>query len=557
MISSSLRQNLGDVLLETGVVEAEDLQRALMEAQTTRQPLERVLERHGTDRGRIIRGLETYYRVPFVDLSQIPRHPELLLLLPESVIKQFQVLPLLRDGEQLRVAMACPHDVDVLDAISLMTGFKIQPLVATAEDLEKAISENFATGDSETIIGEIPLPPSDLPLSTGLPPSALVQFFLEEAVGQRASDIHLEPQEKGLLVRFRVDGMLRTVKVLPSDLSSAIVSRVKVLADLDIAEHRLPQDGSFRFSASGREIDVRLSVLPAKYGEKAVLRILDRTSFMMNPGQLGMSPSLQIQVEEICSSSSGVFLVVGPTGCGKTTTLYSLIGKLKSPHKNIITLEDPIEYELLAGSTREGGITQVQINPKIGLTFAEGLRASLRQDPEVILVGEIRDTETVEVVAQASLTGHLVLSTLHTNDAIQTILRLENMSVDSYLLSATLAGVLSQRLVRVLCPLCREPYGPPDGLARELNLPEGRTFFRNKGCRFCQFSGYRGRIAVFELLRIGEEIRDLISGRAGFEEISEAALRGGMQDLRGAAFELVLSGMTTVAEVFRVAPKHM
>ena len=382
-----------------------------------------------------------------------------------------------------------------------------------------------------------------------------VDRLFELALVQRASDIHLEPQVRGLFVRFRVDGMLRTIHEYPITAAPAIVSRIKIMASMDIAEKRLPQDGQIRTQIGKRDIELRISTLPGKYGEKVVIRVLDKTKTAINLGELDMNPLTQSRFEMAIDKPQGIILVTGPTGSGKTTTLYSALSRLRSPMLNIITLEDPIEYELLSGSGDESGVTQVQMNPKIGLTFATSLRASLRQDPDVIMLGEIRDKETAETAMRASMTGHLVFSTLHTNGAPDTISRLRDIGVDAYLVASTLNAVMAQRLMRLLCPECKEPYTLPARMMESLfaHRPKSQApaLCRPRGCEHCQETGYWGRQGIFELLLVSEEIKQLIMTGARTEEVCDLAKKQGMATLRQSGLELVYRGLTTVDEVFR------
>ncbi|OGR88980.1 MAG: hypothetical protein A2992_07085 [Elusimicrobia bacterium RIFCSPLOWO2_01_FULL_59_12] len=383
----------------------------------------------------------------------------------------------------------------------------------------------------------------------------VVDKLFEMALSRRASDIHLEPQEQGLFLRFRIDGGLQTIHQFPREACPAIVSRIKILAAMDIAEKRLPQDGQIRTKVRDRDIEMRISTLPGKYGEKVVIRLLDKSVAAMDLGQMGMAPKTQSQFEMIIDKPQGIILVTGPTGSGKTTTLYSVLTRLRSPLKNIITLEDPIEYELMSEADDEAGVTQVQLNPKIGLTFSAGLRASLRQDPDVIMVGEIRDKETAEVAMKAAMTGHLVLSTLHTNSAPETVGRLLDIGIDSYLIASTVISVMAQRLMRLLCETCKEAYQPPARMLQNLfpGLKTGTipTLYRPKGCARCQDAGYCGRQGIFELMPVTDELKRLIQAEASVEELKKLAQDQGMATLRQSGLDLVCRGFTTIEEVFR------
>jgi type II secretory ATPase GspE/PulE/Tfp pilus assembly ATPase PilB-like protein len=398
-------------------------------------------------------------------------------------------------------------------------------------------------------------PELDLPQDSENGVPRIVDALFTLALQHRASDIHLEPQVDELYVRLRVDGVLHTIHAFPRTISGALISRIKVMANLDIAEKRLPQDGQIVATVNKKELDLRVSTIPAKYGEKTVIRLLEKTAALVDLGRLGLDPALQSQLEMLIERPQGMFLVTGPTGSGKSTTLYAIIKKLKSPFKNIMTLEDPIEYELLTPGSKEAGITQVQIHPKIGLTFATGLRSCLRQDPDVIMVGEIRDQETAEVALKASMTGHLVLSTLHTNDAPSAISRLHDIGAEAYLIASTLMGVMAQRLVRLLCIHCRQPYEAPvrtmQGLFPQEKLQKPVTLYRPKGCSQCQQTGYWGRKGIYELIVVNDAYRALIQSNAGSEAMKKLARSEGVKSLRESGMDLVIQGLTTVEEIFR------
>jgi type II secretory ATPase GspE/PulE/Tfp pilus assembly ATPase PilB-like protein len=385
-------------------------------------------------------------------------------------------------------------------------------------------------------------------------PQILDKIF-ELSLKSRASDIHFEPQVDTFFVRFRIDGTLHTVQEFPRSVVGPLISRIKVLADLDIAEKRLPQDGQIVVTLQKKQLDLRVSTLPGKYGEKTVIRVLDKSKELIDLAALGIDPMMQSQFEMMVEKPQGMILVTGPTGSGKSTTLYSIIKRLKSPSKNIITLEDPVEYELLAAGSKQAGVTQVQIHSKIGLTFAAGLRACLRQDPDIIMVGEIRDQETAEVSLKAAMTGHMVLSTLHTNDAPSAIGRLRDIGAEPYLIASTVLGVMAQRLLRVLCTHCKEAYEPPQRSLQNLfptqTIPSTFKLYRPKGCTECQFTGYWGRKGIYELLVLNDALRELIGTNASGDAIKKLAISQGLKTLRESGLNLVFQGLTTVEEVFR------
>lgn len=383
--------------------------------------------------------------------------------------------------------------------------------------------------------------------------TAVVDRIFAISVAKGASDIHFEPQAKGFFVRLRIDGALRTLRELPVSLKPSVTARIKILASLDITEKRLPQDGGIRKKIRDREVDLRISTLPSRYGEKVVIRILDRSSASLNLSRIGLDPVTQSNLEMMVDKPQGILLVTGPTGSGKTTTLYSILNRMKSPMKNIITLENPVEYELLDPSVDETGVTQVQVNLKSGLTFARGLRAALRQDPDVLMVGEIRDKETAEIAMRSALTGHLVLSTLHTNSAPDTVGRLRDIGIEPFLIASTLNGVLAQRLVRTLCEDCRQTYRPPTRTLQSLlgSAPSEALLHRAVGCSNCDGTGYKGRYGIFELMVIDEEMRQLIRDDKNIDILKHELRRRGIKNLRDAGMSLVVEGRTTIEEIYR------
>jgi type IV pilus assembly protein PilB len=399
--------------------------------------------------------------------------------------------------------------------------------------------EHAEDSETEEQAAEEELEASDAPVIQ------LVNLIVHDAIRMRASDIHVEPYEKELRLRYRIDGVLHEMKAPPKKFQNAIISRIKIMSDLDIAERRLPQDGRFKITLNGRGIDFRVSSCPTVFGEKIVIRILDRGNLMLNLGDLGMDPEVLAGFEREIRAPWGMILVTGPTGSGKSTTLYSALNTINDPRKNIMTIEDPVEYQL-------HGINQVQVHPDIGLTFAEGLRSFLRQDPDIIMVGEIRDKETAEVAVKAALTGHLVLSTLHTNDAPSSINRLTNMGVEAFLVTASVNLIVAQRLVRRICENCKQSYEPPRELLNTLRLEEGTMFSRGTGCERCLNSGYRGRVALYELLHLSDNMRDKIIEGISSSQLKRIAIEEGMITLRRAGLQKVAQGVTTIDEVLGV-----
>lgn len=492
-------------------------------------------------------------------------HP-LIKEVPHSYAKANLLMPLRRENGHLVAAVADEKGLLALRELSRHFGLSPMPLNAAAGVVIDAINRFYGqvgsaedvmdiiTGeDLSAVATEFEKPKDILELTEDAPIIRLLNAILQQAVKERASDIHIEPYEKELDVRMRVDGILHRVLTPPKIIQDALISRVKIMANLDIAEKRLPQDGRIRLLIGGRDIDIRVSIVPTSFGERAVLRLLDRKQGLIGLWEVGLDETDAKRLEELLKRTNGIILVTGPTGSGKSTTLYAALNRVHTEEKNIITVEDPVEYQLK-------GIGQIHVNPKIGLTFASGLRSILRQDPDVIMVGEIRDVETAEIAIQASLTGHLVLSTLHTNDAPSAIVRLIDMGVEPFLVASSLMAAVAQRLVRVICPHCKGPY-TPSGVERSYfeNIPPGDNFnlYRGRGCDKCQGKGYLGRTAIFETLIITDPIRQMISDKINAQSIKNAAVLGGMRTLRNDGFEKVLKGITTVEEVLRVTQKDL
>ena len=488
---------------------------------------------------------------------------ELLRQVPINFCKRNELIPLKKDGEAVQVAVSDALNVSALDDLQLLLKQPVRPILARsstildainrAYDLISETAEQMVEGLSEDQIDlvatEFEEPKDLLDAADEAPIIRLVNSILYQAVKQRASDIHIEPFERQLVVRFRIDGVLYDMVRPPKRFQSSVVSRVKIMAGLNIAEKRLPQDGRIRIKIAGKDIDIRVSVVPTAHGERIVMRLLDRTQVLLKLDEIGMTGDKLEKMRKLIRMPYGILLETGPTGSGKTTTLYAALSEINTPDKNIITVEDPIEYQLQ-------GIGQIQVNPKIDLTFARGLRSILRQDPDVIMVGEIRDLETAEIAIQASLTGHLVFSTLHTNDAPTAITRLIDMGIEPFLVSSSLIGALAQRLVRVLCPSCKEPYVPTDEALRELRLERSRIpngiLYRPRGCQKCAGTGYYGRTGIYELLIVDEKIQHLILKGVDANVIRRAAIERGMTTLRDDGAEKVLRGVTSIEEVARV-----
>ena len=549
------RKPLGQSLVEQGRLSPEALTRALEEQRRAGTSLrEAILRLSLAPESAILDYYEEQLGIPRMDLSTYVLEPEIVRLLPDKVARQYTVLPLFKIGSTLTVAMADPLDVVALDEVKQSTGLQVEVVVSPEAQIKEAIDRLHPVGSGldqlarEQALRQVAAEVALRPEEDG-PIIRFVNAVVQQAVREGASDLHLEPDENSFRIRLRVDGVLREVSIQSKALYAPVVSRVKVMAALDIAERRLPQDGRIRMNVSGRDLDLRVSTFPTIHGENLVLRVLDRSASLIGLPELGLAPGPLATVERMVRKPNGIVLVTGPTGSGKTTTLYACIHKINSVERNIVTLEDPVEYHL-------GSIRQTQVDPDAGLTFARGLRALLRQDPDVIMVGEIRDSETAEIAVRSALTGHLVLSTLHTNDAAGALPRLLDMRIEPFLLSSAVLGVVGQRLVRRVCEKCKRPITPPHDVALALGIdPAQGEFHHGAGCRACSGTGYRGRAGIFEVLEVDEEIQALIHQRAPAEELARAARRAGMASLREDAVRKAASGLTTLEEVLRVTKR--
>jgi general secretion pathway protein E/type IV pilus assembly protein PilB len=551
--------SIGEVLQQRKLITPAQLK----QAKGARQPSERIehcLVRLGFIEERdYLQVYSEQLSIPLVELSEVQVDEELLRQTPSKVVHRDRVIPIDRHDGVIRVATNNPFNVYAFDELRMLMGAKIETVLATSEEISRVIKQHFGVGGHtvEAMLGEsgvevvkdVDADNADLiEQAQEATVVKLVNEILLEAIRDRASDVHIEPYENDLKIRYRIDGVLHTTNVPPEirRFQAAIVSRIKILSNLNIAEKRLPQDGGFKIKAQNRDIDLRVSIIPTAFGGAVVMRILDKQSVLLSLDQLGLMDEALAGVQHVISQPFGIILVTGPTGSGKTTTLYAALNTIRSDKIKILTIEDPIEYYL-------DGIQQVQIKPHIGLTFAAGLRSFLRHDPDVILVGEIRDLETAEVAINASLTGHLVFSTLHTNDAVTSTTRLLDMGVEPFLVSSAISGVLAQRLVRRTCKACKEEYTPdPRELPSDLKLEPGQKLTRGRGCRECRNSGYRGRLGIFEFLLINDELRDLIVQRRSATDILSVARKQGLKLMRDDGWTKVIKGMTTVEEVVRV-----
>jgi len=549
-------EELLEKLIGFKIISAEDLKRGKNEAAKRRTPLLQTLFSLGIVEKEDVYEIEAEdMGTVYVDVSNYIADKSLKEVFPQEMAQNFKVLPLFKLRDTVVIASAEPTNVVLLDRLSYIFSATVEFVYSLAEDIERAINNFYGRGDSaETLIRSL----EEAGRSGGAelageesPVTKLVDLIITQAVRDRASDIHIEPEEDFLRIRFRIDGVLHEIPSPPKNLELPLISRIKVLSGMDIAESRIPQDGHTQLEVDGKTIDLRVSTLPTITGENVVMRILDTSSVLIGLDKLGFSEEDQKKFEEIITRPYGIILTTGPTGSGKTTTLYSALTFINSLDRNIITVEDPVEYRL-------GLIRQVQINPKTGLTFANGLRSILRQDPDVIMVGEIRDLETAIIAVQAALTGHLVFSTLHTNDAPSAVVRLENMGVERFLVSASLIAVMAQRLVRVVCPECKEAYKPEAGLLRKLNIEDKNVkFYKGRGCDFCKGTGYRGRKGLFEIMTLDDELKEMIIGGASVIELREKARSKGMKTLKEDGVNKVLAGITSIEEVFRVTEERV
>lgn len=563
-----MKRLLGEILVESGL-SPERLKKALDHQKKKGGRLGTLLVRlNFVKEEEVLKALSTQLDLPFLpDLGEIDR--EIALKIPITYAKKAVVLPLRKQDGTILTATSEPLNLSVMDDLPVLLGSDISLCLVPSEkildtlnrlhseDMNKAEDtvQEMEEEDLSFLAAELDEPTDLLEVTDDAPIIRLVNSLLSQAIRERASDIHIEPFEKEIVARFRIDGILYNILTIQKRFQASIASRVKIMSGLNIAEKRLPQDGGMRIKIAGKDIDIRVSLVPTAFGERIVLRLLYRESALLPLDQIGFSGNTLFSFNEFIERPHGIILVTGPTGSGKTTTLYAALSKINAPDKNIITIEDPIEYQLK-------GIGQIQVNSKIQLTFAAGLRSVLRQDPDVILVGEIRDSETAEIAIQAALTGHLVFSTLHTNDAAGAVTRLIDMKIEPFLISSSVMGILAQRLVRVLCKECREPYNMTPEEIEELEIRrhtsrvDGIVVYRPKGCPACFNTGYLGRTAIYELLSVDDDIRQLIMKNADAGTIKTRAMEKGMTTLRQDGADKVLKGVTSIEEVVRVTQKE-
>lgn len=564
MTPENKKLRIGDILIRQGVISEEQLEAALTEQKKTRQRLGDLLIESGvTTEAEIAGALHIQLGLPYIDLRGIAVPQEVIGLVSGSILRKHKVLPIgYEEGDTgvLLLAMADPLDLVALDDIAIITNLRVEPRIATASGISLMLDRYFGTKEAMSVAEQYTKEreqqlqqmekealQKENELSTA-PIVQLVKAMIEQAVRQRASDIHIEALEKQVRIRYRIDGVLYEKMVYDISLLQAIVTRIKILGRMDISEKRKPQDGRITVTVDLSEYDIRVSVLPTSFGEKVVMRIASAVGLTRKKSELGLKPRDLRLFDHILSNPNGIILVTGPTGSGKSTTLYTALSELNSPEVNIITAEDPVEANI-------GGINQVQVNPKTDMTFANALRSILRQDPDIIMIGEIRDYETASIAVQASITGHLVVSTLHTNSSSATVTRLIDMGLEPFLLADSLVGVIAQRLVRRLCTACRAPRNatPEEKELLGVKTPGEATVYEPVGCLMCGETGYYGRIGVYEIMEISPELKRIVAARGTTEQLKEAAVKTGMITLRMAASEYVLEGVTSISEMLKVS----
>ncbi len=544
------KARIGDILVEQKIISKETLEKALQEQKVTGQRLGEILVEKGWAKAeQINRSLASQMGTEAVNIFKYIIEPQILDLINELDARQFKSMPLFTSGDTLYVATVNPNNIVAIDNLQKKSGLKVKTLLANEADVHWAIEQYYrASGTIDEILSSLDaekLAKGDKGQEENV--VKLVSLMITDGVHRKASDLHIEPEEKVLNVRYRIDGILQKAYSLPKIIQSAIISRLKIVSNLDISEKRLPQDGRLRMKIEAKEIDFRVSTCPTVYGENVVLRVLDKSGLVVGLESLGFDKREFDTFKKMLSAPYGIVLVTGPTGSGKTTTLYSALQILNNEDVNIMTVEDPVEFQF-------HGIRQVQINSKIDLKFVDVLRSFLRQDPDIVMVGEIRDLETAQIAVQAALTGHLVFSTLHTNDSATAFTRLVEMGIEPFLVSSSLLGVLAQRLVRKICPKCKEEFSPPAETVKAIGLkdPAKAKFFKGKGCGACSNTGYKGRVGIYELLVNSPKVQEKLLKRRPADEIQAVSQEEGTVLLREAAIEKALAGVTTLEEVFRI-----
>ena len=565
-MDAPVRKRLGEILIERGKLDAVGLERALRLQQESGEKLGVLLVSLGVVAQRdVSEALALQLGLPLIEAAGYPELPILEERVSARFLRDSHALPLTEDEHELALAMADPTDTYTMNAFEMVTGRKVRPLVAIPNELDAALERLYGAGKSALgqILGDVEQRDdigfdADVQqlkdLASEAPVIRLVSLIITNALEMRASDIHFEPFENRLIVRYRIDGVLHEVESPPRRLSAAVISRIKIMAMLDIAERRLPQDGRIRLRVQGKEIDLRVSTVPTMHGESVVMRILDKGGVALDFKRLGFEDDTLQGFLDVLMEPHGILLVTGPTGSGKTTTLYTALDRLNKPDIKILTVEDPVEYQM-------PGINQIQVKPQIDLTFANALRSIVRQDPDVIMIGEIRDLETAQIAVQSALTGHLVLSTVHTNDAASTVNRLLDMGVEDYLLTSTVIGILAQRLVRTLCPVCKESYTALPEVVDELGLRKFSTksdvtLYHAKGCKDCGQTGFIGRVSIMEMLPMSDHLRTHVMRHATSTELRAEAIKEGMVTMYEDGMRKAMNGVTTFEEVLRVTREN-
>ncbi len=572
---ASLKDRIKDILIRDKIISPDDFEKALLEQQKTSEELSKILVRLKLiNEDGLTEVLSEGLGLPPISISRLKIDPTVLKLIPREMAEKYKIMPISLMGDHLTLAMADPLNIFIMDNVKALTGFIINPIIGRGKDVNDAIQKYYVDSEDhgkaidrlEEIIQDIK-DTEDVEvvsesssseeksgveqLTDDAPIIKLTDTIIQQAVLAKASDVFIEPLEQNLRVRYRVDGVIREIDRMPKVLHSPIISRIKVIASLDISEHRLPQDGRFKTVLSGnKSVDFRVNVLPTALGEKIVLRVLDQGNTVLDIANLGFEPKALVRLKECAVKPHGMILTCGPTGSGKTTTLYSILKYVDSPEKNIVTVEDPVEYQMK-------GISQVNIKPQMGLTFPSALRSILRQDPDIIMIGEVRDSETLDIAVKAALTGHLVLSSLHTTTSAGSVVRMINMGIEPFLICSSVLAIIAQRLIRKICPHCKEPVDLTENVMQRVGLSrltdkKTITAFHGKGCKNCLNSGYRGRVGITEILILSSALRELILARAGEFQIKELARKEGMQSMREDGLSKVIQGLTSLEEVLRV-----
>lgn len=549
-------KKLGDLLVEAEIITPKQLDEVLeLQTITSKKIGELLVEKGIVEEHQVLKALEYQYQIPYIDLAEITIEAHIPGIISEGIAKKNTLIPIKKEAGKLTVVMANPLDFYAIDDIQRITGLEINPAMATKSDILNAIERYYGKESAEKAIEELKQTYDIADLAgideqfgdevANAPVVRLVNSIIQHAKKTDASDIHIEPMENEIRIRFRIDGDIQEIMRISKKAHSAVVTRIKIMGKMDIAEKRLPQDGRIETAIDNVNVDLRLSVLPTVHGEKIVIRLLGMSNSAFSTADLGFTPENLELFNKIIKSPNGIILVSGPTGSGKTTTLYAVLRELNKPNRNIITVEDPVEYRLEE-------INQVQVNPKAGLTFAAGLRAILRQDPDIIMIGEIRDTETAQIAIRSAITGHLVLSTIHTNDAVSSVIRLIDMGIEPYLVASSVVGLIAQRLVRKICPKCKTSYRPDHSEMMLLKLREPQPIFKGTGCPACNFTGYQKRTALHEIIPISKDLRELLERRASQDQLRHMASRLGTTTLRDNCTSLVLNGVTTTEELIKV-----